>query len=191
MARPHRRSHRSRRRPRGPGLQGRAPDTAPSRRDRRPVRRVSLAGAGQGPRPLIAQCLRTVPATTAFQVAGAGYQLGGQGTIAPTLNGSTLVAKLRDELQDSAINRVPVIDGLSRDEALTGAATTPASLDAADPAPVVRQVGAGGATAVPAVAIRLAVGGLQDGRCRLQRGVPGPHRRPRNSLGGCRCTAVR
>jgi para-nitrobenzyl esterase len=88
---------------------------------------AAAVGCGSGTAAAVAQCLREVPSTTAFQVAGAGYQLGGQGTIAPTLNGSTLVATLPEELRTGAFNRVPVINGVARDEAIVGAATTPAS----------------------------------------------------------------
>jgi para-nitrobenzyl esterase len=85
---------------------------------------AAAAGCGSETAAAVAECLRTVPATTAFQVSGAGYQLGGHGTIAPTVNGSTLVATLPQELRTGRFNRVPVINGVDRDEALTGSATT-------------------------------------------------------------------
>jgi para-nitrobenzyl esterase len=88
---------------------------------------AAAVGCGSGTPAAVAQCLRAVAPTTVFQVAGGGYQLGGQGTVAPTLNGSTLVATLPEELKTGAFNRVPVINGVARDEAIVGAATTPAS----------------------------------------------------------------
>jgi para-nitrobenzyl esterase len=67
-----------------------------------------------------------VTAAVVEQVAGSGYQYGGQGTIAPTINGTTLTMSLRQALRTGAVNRVPVIAGVDRDENLTGFANSPA-----------------------------------------------------------------
>lgn len=72
----------------------------------------------------VADCMRVVPATTVFSVAGGGYQYGGYGTIAPTINGATLVAPLARLLQTGRVNRVPVIFGTDRDENLAGTANS-------------------------------------------------------------------
>ena len=85
---------------------------------------VGCAGAAD-----VAACLRQVPVATMEQVAntpGDGYQYGGQGTIAPTLNGTTLPMTLRQALQTGAVNRVPVIAGTDRDEDLVGFPVTAA-----------------------------------------------------------------
>jgi para-nitrobenzyl esterase len=74
----------------------------------------------------VAACVRAVPAATVFSVAGLGYQYGGFGTIAPTINGTTLVASLAELLQTGRVNRVPVIFGTDRDENLAGTANTAA-----------------------------------------------------------------
>jgi para-nitrobenzyl esterase len=74
----------------------------------------------------VAACLRAVPAATVFTVAGLGYHYGGQGTIAPTLNGSTLTMSLRQALKSGSVNRVPVIAGVDRDENLAGTPVTAA-----------------------------------------------------------------
>jgi para-nitrobenzyl esterase len=67
----------------------------------------------------IAACLRSASATQVAQTAGyGGYQYGGQGTIAPTINGSTLTTTLQQALQTGHVNRVPVIAGNGRDEDL-------------------------------------------------------------------------
>jgi para-nitrobenzyl esterase len=71
-----------------------------------------------------ATCLRSLPAATVNQVAGAGYLFGGHGTVSPTLNGKTLVVSLRDALGNGSANRVPVIAGVARDENLVGYANT-------------------------------------------------------------------
>ncbi len=75
--------------------------------------------------PNVAACMRAVPTDTVFNVAGLGYQYGGFGTIAPTINGTTLVASLPELLRSGRVNRVPVIAGVDRDENLAGAAHTP------------------------------------------------------------------
>jgi para-nitrobenzyl esterase len=55
-----------------------------------------------------------------------GYQDGGQGTVAPTINGSTLTMSLRDALRAGQVNQVHVIAGTDRDEDLVGTATSAA-----------------------------------------------------------------
>jgi para-nitrobenzyl esterase len=82
------------------------------------------AAVGCGSASDVAACLRGAPATLIEQAAGLGYQFGGQGTIAPTINGTTLTMTLRQALQTGAVNRVPVIAGTDRDENLLGTATT-------------------------------------------------------------------
>jgi len=74
--------------------------------------------------PNVAACVRAVPTATVFSVAGLGYQYGGFGTIAPTINGTTLVASLAELLRTGRVNRVPVIAGTDRDENLAGTANT-------------------------------------------------------------------
>jgi para-nitrobenzyl esterase len=74
----------------------------------------------------VAACIRAVPAATVFSVAGLGYHYGGQGTIAPTLNGTTLPMALRQALRSGRVNRVPVIAGVDRDENLAGSPVTAA-----------------------------------------------------------------
>jgi para-nitrobenzyl esterase len=74
----------------------------------------------------VAACVRAVDAATVFNVAGLGYQYGGFGTIAPTINGTTLVASLPQLLDTGSVNRVPVIFGTDRDENLAGTANTAA-----------------------------------------------------------------
>lgn len=67
----------------------------------------------------VASCLRGASATDVAQTAGfGGYQYGGLGTIAPTINGSTLKMTLRQALATGAANRVSVIAGTDRDEDL-------------------------------------------------------------------------
>ena len=56
---------------------------------------------------------------------GDGYQYGGQGTIAPTINATTLPMTLRQALKTGRVNRVPVTIGTERDEDLVGEPTTP------------------------------------------------------------------
>ena len=57
---------------------------------------------------------------------GTGYQFGGQGTVAPTINGSTLTMTLRQALKTGHANHVRVIAGTDRDEDLVGTATSAA-----------------------------------------------------------------
>jgi len=72
----------------------------------------------------VAACMRAVDTATVFNVARSGYQYGGFGTIAPTINGTTLVASLPDLLETGNVNSVPVIFGTDRDENLAGTANT-------------------------------------------------------------------
>jgi para-nitrobenzyl esterase len=48
----------------------------------------------------VASCLRAIPASLAESTSGVGYQDGGQGTVSPTINGSTLTMSLRQALQN-------------------------------------------------------------------------------------------
>ena len=57
---------------------------------------------------------------------GDGYEYGGQGTVAPTINGTTLTMSLRQALAQGKVNRVDVIAGTDRDENLVGIANTAA-----------------------------------------------------------------
>jgi para-nitrobenzyl esterase len=83
------------------------------------------ASVGCGPGTAdVAACLRSVSTTTAETAAGVGYQDGGQGTVAPTINDSTLPMSLRQALRTGHVNRVPVIAGTDRDENLVGDPTT-------------------------------------------------------------------
>jgi para-nitrobenzyl esterase len=67
----------------------------------------------------VAACLRSAPATDVAQAAGfGGFQYGGHGTIAPTINGTTLTMTLRQALRAGKVNRVAVIAGYGRDEDL-------------------------------------------------------------------------
>src|SRR5215469_5765140 len=70
------------------------------------------ASVGCGPGTAdVAACLRSVSTAQAETVAGVGYQAGGQGTVAPTINDSTLPMSLRQALRTGHVNRVPVIAG--------------------------------------------------------------------------------
>jgi para-nitrobenzyl esterase len=95
---------------------------------------AAAAGCGAGTAD-VASCLRNLSPTTAQSVAGggvvggffpAGYQDGGQGTVGPTINGTTLTMTLRQALASGNVNKVDVIAGTDRDENLVGTATTPA-----------------------------------------------------------------
>jgi hypothetical protein len=55
-----------------------------------------------------------------------GYQDGGQGTVGPTINGTTLTMTLRQALASGHVNHVQVIAGTDRDEDLVGTAATAA-----------------------------------------------------------------
>ena len=72
----------------------------------------------------VAACTRAVDTATVLNVSGLGYQYDGFGTIAPTINGTTLVASLAELLERGRVNRVPVIFGTDRDENLAGTADT-------------------------------------------------------------------
>jgi para-nitrobenzyl esterase len=84
------------------------------------------AAVGCGSAADVAACLQGVPATDVFRIADSGYQYGGHGTIGPTLNGTTLPVSLRQALKTGAVNRVPIIAGVARDENLVGLANTEA-----------------------------------------------------------------
>ena len=90
---------------------------------------AASVGCGSGTAD-VAGCLRAV-STDAVLVAsdtpGDGYQYGGQGTIAPTINGTTLQTTLRSALRTGDVNRVPVMIGTERDEDLVGEPTTPSA----------------------------------------------------------------
>jgi para-nitrobenzyl esterase len=91
------------------------------------------AAVGCGSALDVAACLRAVPAQTvsnAASIPGSGYQYGGHGTVAPTLNGTTLPMTLRQALKTGRVNRVPVIAGVDRDENLIGFPVTPADYTA-------------------------------------------------------------
>ena len=82
---------------------------------------ASAVGCGSGTAD-VAKCLRGVSVADVEKAAytpGDGYQYGGHGTIAPTLNGTTLPRTLRQALKTGKVNRVPVIAGVARDENLT------------------------------------------------------------------------
>lgn len=75
----------------------------------------------------VAACLQTLPDNVIEQAAfdpGDGYQYGGQGTVAPTINGSTLTMTLRQALKTGHVNHVRVIAGTDRDEDLVGTVTS-------------------------------------------------------------------
>ena len=95
---------------------------------------AAAVGCGKGTAD-VASCLRNIPATTAQTAAGGGvvggffpvgYQDGGQGTVGPTINGTTLTMTLRQALASGRANRVDVIEGTDRDENLVGTASTAA-----------------------------------------------------------------
>jgi para-nitrobenzyl esterase len=91
------------------------------------------AAVGCGSAMDVAACLRAVPAQTvsdASSIPGSGYQYGAYGTVAPTLNGTTLPRTLRQALQTGHVNRVPVIAGVDRDENLVGFPVTAADYTA-------------------------------------------------------------
>jgi para-nitrobenzyl esterase len=91
---------------------------------------ATAVGCGPGTAD-VAACLQQVPAAKVSAVAGNGYQYAGQGTIAPTINGTTLAMTLRQALQTGQVNRVPVIAGTDRDENLIALPTTPSEYTAA------------------------------------------------------------
>jgi para-nitrobenzyl esterase len=73
------------------------------------------AAVGCGSAADVVACMRAVPAQTAANASGFGYQDGGTGT---------LPRSLRQALQTGRVNRVSVIAGTDRDEDLVGTATT-------------------------------------------------------------------
>ncbi|HEY1417096.1 MAG TPA: carboxylesterase family protein, partial [Myxococcaceae bacterium] len=82
---------------------------------------ASAVGCGNASN--VKACLDAVPAQTVSDVSsipGSGYQYGAKGTVAPTLNGTTLPKTLREALRSGHVNRVPVIAGTDRDENLVG-----------------------------------------------------------------------
>jgi para-nitrobenzyl esterase len=86
------------------------------------------ASVGCGPGTAdVAACLRSASTSTAETAAGVGFQDGGQGTVAPTVNGTTLPLSFRQALRTGHVNRVPVIAGTDRDENLVGDPTTASS----------------------------------------------------------------
>jgi para-nitrobenzyl esterase len=89
---------------------------------------AAAVGCGKGTADVKA-CLQAAPADAVEQAAykpGDGYQYGGQGTVAPTINGTTLTLNLRDALRAGKVNKVHVIAGTDRDEDLVGTATSAA-----------------------------------------------------------------
>jgi para-nitrobenzyl esterase len=92
---------------------------------------AAAVGCGPGT-PDVAACLRKLPVDVVEHAAytpGDGYQYGGQGTIAPTLNGTTLPMTLRQALRTGHVNRVRVIAGVARDENLVGWPDTAAEFE--------------------------------------------------------------
>lgn len=90
------------------------------------ARFAAAVGCGPGTAN-VAACLQQVPTdavTQAEDTGGDGYFYGGQGTIAPTINGTTLTMTLRQALKTGHVNRVSVIAGTDRDENLVGDPTT-------------------------------------------------------------------
>jgi para-nitrobenzyl esterase len=89
---------------------------------------AAAVGCGPGTSD-VAACLRALPVDVVQKAAytpGDGYEYGGQGTVAPTINGSTLTMSLRQALARGKVNRVDVIAGTDRDENLVGVANTAA-----------------------------------------------------------------
>jgi para-nitrobenzyl esterase len=87
---------------------------------------AAAVGCGPGTAD-VAACLQQVPTdvvTQAEDTTGDGYFFGGLGTIAPTINGTTLPMTLRQALRTGSVNRVSVIAGTDRDENLIGDPTT-------------------------------------------------------------------
>lgn len=86
---------------------------------------AAAVGCGAGTADVVS-CLQNISVATAETAAGVGYQDGGQGTVSPTINGTTLTMTLRQALASGHANRVDVIAGTDRDEDLVGTATTAA-----------------------------------------------------------------
>ena len=74
----------------------------------------------------MAACLRSLSTADVETAAGSGFELGGHGTVGPTINGTTLTQSLRQALETGKVNKVQVIAGTDRDENLSGNATTAA-----------------------------------------------------------------
>jgi para-nitrobenzyl esterase len=73
-----------------------------------------------------AACLRALTPAQVEAAAGAGYQDGGQGTVGPTINGTTLTMSLRQALRSGKVNKAVIMAGVNRDEDLVGTAATAA-----------------------------------------------------------------
>ena len=73
-----------------------------------------------------ATCLRALTTAQVEATVGSGYQDGGQGTVGPTINGTTLTMSLRQALRSGRVNRAVIMAGVNRDENLVGSATTAA-----------------------------------------------------------------
>ncbi len=89
---------------------------------------AAAVGCGHGT-PNVVACLQAAPISEIEKAAwtpGDGYQYGGTGTVAPTINGTTLTMTLRQALTKGKVNSVPVIAGTDRDEDLVGTATSAA-----------------------------------------------------------------
>ena len=89
---------------------------------------AAAVGCGPGTADVVA-CLQALPPDVIEKAAwtpGSGYQYGGQGTVAPTINGTTLTMSLRQALKAGKVNHVRVIAGTDRDEDLVGTATSAA-----------------------------------------------------------------
>ena len=88
---------------------------------------AAAVGCAKGNPDVVTTCLQNVSVATAETAAGGvGYQDGGQGTVGPTINGTTLTMTLRQALASGHANKVDVIAGTDRDEDLVGTATTAA-----------------------------------------------------------------
>ena len=88
---------------------------------------AASTGCGSGTAD-VASCIRALSTDAVLEASdtpGDGYQYGGQGTIAETINGTTVTASLRQALRTGRVNRVPVMTGFDRDEDLVGEPTTP------------------------------------------------------------------
>jgi para-nitrobenzyl esterase len=90
---------------------------------------AAAGGCGTGSAAVVAACLRALPASTvesvslggtatSFGTHPGGYSNGGQGTVGPTINGTTLTMSVRQALATGHVNKVRVIIGTDRDEDL-------------------------------------------------------------------------
>ena len=132
---------------------------------------AAAVGCGRAP-PTSSRACGTCRATTAAAETrpGVGYQDGGQGTVAPTINGTTLTMTLRQALASGHVNKVDVIAGTDRDEDLVGTATTAARTRAGRHAVWdVRFAGSGEVSAQP---LRSPGRRLADGGGRLGHRLP-------------------